>query len=109
MAETVKQLLCELQNNVGANSTKVVDVVPLNQFVLLEYVVFYYNQALTKQKTLKIKIRNDDTSLKDQVFAKEGDAINVAIHAQINGLNAELFIQNFEAFNLNFKAVRLIL
>lgn len=108
MAEIFKSLIIEVRDIVPQNSTKVVDAIPLSNFQALEYSVAFYDST-GKSKTLKLFIRKDDGSLADQVYGKGGFPFNLAIGAFLNGLNAELRIQNLEPFPINIKAARLII
>jgi len=94
---------------VPASSTKIVDTVPLSKFHRLEYGLQYHDAAGPKTRSLKLVVVKDDTSVDDQVFAKQGNTINAEVNAKVTGSNFQLEIINNETFSLDLSLARLTL
>lgn len=109
MAESFKTLTRDIRSNVPAVTTKVVDVLPLVAFKMLEYTISYTAGMPLKYKGLKLLVLKAETELATQVFGKGGEPFNIGVDAFINGSNAELRINNNEFFAVEFVAVRTII
>lgn len=93
----------------GAVSTTTLDSRPLSSLVCAYYQVCMKEQGGSRTKTLKIDIRKVDTDVEDQVYAKNGDVMNIAINAVTVGTNIELQIQNNESYGVDVSFARLTL
>jgi len=91
---------------VPASSTLAVDTALLSSFRTGEYAVNFYNGTLLKTKSLKMLINNDDAGISDQVYAKRGDALNVAISAVESGPNFLLNVTNNELSSVDVVLIR---
>lgn len=107
MAESYKNLLVKKEDVVSASSTKVVDTIALAKFKRAEYSLYYFSQSNNKTKTLKLVVVQTDSGLKDQLFAKGGNLLDIGITATINGSNFELTIINNESFVVDLVLTRL--
>lgn len=74
----------------------VVDTVRLNDFTGLQYLVAYSGD--NKSLGLNMVARKTDTDVVNQVFAKNGDPINIGIDTEINVDVCETKVTNGEAF-----------
>lgn len=109
MAESIKTLIRDFRATVPNNTNQVVDNVPLIAFRALEYTLVYFGGSPLKRRVLKMLVQKTDTDLTTQVYGKNGDALNVAIDAFINGANAELRFNNLENYAVDLAATRLII
>ena len=94
---------------IPASTTLVVDTVALSNFRHLEYVVTYEDLTTNDLKSSKILILNDNSSLDDSVFGRNGSNIKVALSATTNAGNMELEVTNSETNSVLFVAQRSIL
>ena len=92
---------------VGAGVNTVLDFLPVANMNCAYYFICFKEQGGVKTKTLKIDIRRVDMDVEDQVYAKNGDSMNIALTAVIVGTNMELQIQNNEAFGIDVEFTRL--
>jgi len=92
---------------VPASTTQVVDTLALSSFGCLNYVVCMKETGGTKTKMFKLDVRNADTVMNDQVYAKEGDNLSVAVNSNISGANFELEFINSETFGIDVTFTRL--
>lgn len=109
MAESIKTLVRDVRATVPANTTQVVDFLPLVAFRALEYTIVYQGDAPLKVRVLKLLVRKTDTELTTQVYGKNGDTLNIGIDAFINGANAEVRLNNLENFVVNLTATRMLI
>lgn len=109
MAESIKTLIRDFRSNVPGNTNQVVDSVSLIAFQALEYTLVYFGDTPIKRRVLKVLVQKTDTDLATQVYGKNGDALNIAIDAFINGSFAELRLNNLENFAVDLTATRLII
>ena len=95
--------------SLSPTSTTVLDSLPLSSFVCAYYHLCFKEQGGVKTKTLKIDIRKVDTDVEDQVYARNGDSINIAVNAVTVGANMELQIVNNEAFGIDASFAKITL
>jgi len=94
---------------VSSGVTTTLDSRPLSSFVCAYYFLCFKEQGGVKTRTLKIDIRKVDTDVEDQVYAKNGDSMNIAVTAVTVGTNMELQVQNNTAFGVDVEFTRLTL
>jgi hypothetical protein len=87
--------------------TKVVDSIPLDAFYSLDYFVSIRNQDVSKNRTLKMTIAREQSSLKDSVYSKVGSPIQYEINAVPSGGVMNLEVKNNEAFQLRLIGKRI--
>lgn len=104
--ESTIDFLTKKTDIVPANSSKVIDTIPLSSFRLIEYTLSTFNMTESKTKGLKMLVKYSETSLNDQVYGKIGDQISFNIDAVQSGLNMNLTLQNNESFPLNLTLIR---
>jgi len=107
MGESFKNLWCDSKDDVPANTLKAVDTIALSSFRVAEYLVLFIGGSPEKTKSLKLNLRKTDSNIETQVYARSGDLLAVGIDAVINGANAELQVNNSEAFAIEVKFARL--
>ena len=93
--------------SVGAGATEVVESIPLTNFTCVEYTICMKNAAGTLTKTLKMLARRDDMDIKDTIYAKNGDPINIEISSVQTGTDFQLTFVNNEAFSISVAFARL--
>lgn len=96
MGESVFQTWVTIKKQIPANSTMVVDSIPLSDFITLEYLVAYFGD--NKTLGLNMSARKTDTDVVNQVYSKNGDALTIGIDTEINVDVCETKVTNGEAF-----------
>lgn len=111
MADWDKESIFDLINNgsvdISSGITKVVETIPMNKFNCLEYTVCIKNELETLVKTLKIQVSKNNSDIKETVYAKNGNAINIGITCVQSGSNFELTFVNNESFLVKVNFARL--
>lgn len=96
MGESVFQTWVTIKKQIPAGQTLVVDSIPLSDFIKLEYLVAYSGD--NKSLGLNMSARKTDTDVVNQVFAKNGDPLNIGIDTDINVDVCETKVTNGELF-----------
>ena len=94
---------------VDANTTKVVDTLPILNFGFVHYYVHIRDVDSTRANSFQISVQRDDTGLTEIVFAKFGSQLDFDITSAEVGGQLQLSLENNEAFNVEFRFARLIL
>ena len=94
-------------STVGASSTEVLETIPLSSFTCLEYTICIKNGDGSLTKTLKLLARRDDMDIKDNIYAKNGDPIDIEINSVQISTNFQLEFVNNEAFSLDVSFIRI--
>ncbi len=92
---------------IPANSTLIVDTELLSQFDNIEY--SFAIKKLTLAKTLKMLVLKADVSVKDQVYSRHGDSINIELNTLSNGTDFSLEIINHEAVSVGLIFLKTLL
>jgi len=90
-----------------AGETKIVDKIPLTKFKAVDYLIALESNSLSK--VFKIYVRKKGSTVSDQLFAKNGDAIDIEANPIVNGSDFELQIINNEINGLNLSFVRTLI
>ena len=98
----------DVNDTVPASSTKVVDSIPVANFVNLDYKCTVFNQPNSVTKAFDLKVIYDGSILKDVLFGKVGSIINYDINVNLNAGNMEISITNNESYDLDVSLGRLI-
>ena len=106
MGVSVAQPWIKKNTTVAAQSTKIVDSIPVAKFSRAEYVVSYKNAINDKKKSLKLSAEIQGSEVFDSVYARLGD-LDVGINTLITGSNMELKVTNNELFLIDVKFARL--
>jgi hypothetical protein len=109
MANIPKTLVIDLADTILAGATKAVDAIPLSAFSALEYFVNTKSTVPDQRKFLKVLVKRTETDVETQVYARNGDPLNIELEAFVNGSNAELRLKNNEAFTIELAATRIII
>ncbi len=109
MANIPKTLVIDLADTILAGATKAVDAIPLSAFSALEYFVNTKSSSPDQRKFLKVLVQKTDMNVETQVYARNGDPLNIEVDAFVNGGNAELRLKNNEAFTIELAATRIII
>lgn len=105
MADSIKAIQSEIKMTLPANQTTVVDAHFLDCFDGLEYSIIFFD-ATTLKKRLNLIVSKTELGLATQVYGRSGSGLNLAIDAFIQGTQAELRVENMEAFDVNFVATK---
>lgn len=97
------------KKSVAANSTVVVDELPMSKFDTLEYIISIIGALPTDHKYLKLSVFKDDTTVNDTVFGRYGSSLNVGINAIVTGSLAQIQVVNGESFDVDVVLTRTIL
>lgn len=89
------------------NSTVIVDAELLSQFENIEY--SFVIKKLTLAKTLKMLVLKADALVKDQVYSRHGDSINIELNTLSNGTDYSLQIKNNEAVSVGLVFLKTLL
>lgn len=74
-----------------------------------EFIVNIRSSVDAKEKSLKIAVVNDESNLKDQVYARAGSPLDVDVQSQISGSDFNLVLTNNESFSVSVIVAKLIL
>ena len=107
MAVSRSQIWQRRVDSIPASSAKIVDTIPLEDFRGLEYMLSVKNDAGDKHKSLKLNVKNDDSSLSHSISGRLG-VLGIEVNPQINGSSYELQINNVETSNLTITMARAI-
>lgn len=88
------------QSVILAGSTATIHVLPLSEFVSMEYLINIRDAGATKSKSFKMQVDNGATGLHDTIFSILGDNLSYTISASIVGSNMELVVTNNEVFDI---------
>lgn len=99
----------KVSGTVSSSTTDVVDQIALADLQGIKYLLCYWNDVEDKRKMMELSVVKKTASLKDTVFGKIGDNLNVSVSFGISGANLQLSITNSEAFDVDFQLARLIL
>lgn len=106
MADSARAPWRGFESEIPAGATVVVDSEPLDCFHRLDYVLAFFD-AGAQLKSLNLAVFNTDIGLATQVSGRHGAALGLSIDAFLNGSNAEIRVQNFEAFGVSLVASKL--
>ena len=106
MAESRSNVWIRLSASIPANSTVVVDSEKLTDFTQLEYAVKFREPTLEKNKSLKISVSRDDTLVNDQIYAKQGDPIDIEVNAMSDGIDYSLEFKNNTALGVEATLIK---
>jgi len=107
MGDSVQQILVKKNDVVAASETKVVDTIGLPEFDHVEYSVSYVEISGPRSTSFKISVSIDDNDIKEQVFARVPNDINILIDTQIDSGNFQLQIQNQDTSSFEVRLARL--
>lgn len=99
----------KVSGSVSPSTTNIVDIQALADMQGLRYMLCYWNDANDKRRLLDISVVKKTGSLKDIVYGKIGDSLDVAVDFGISGSDLQMSITNNEAFPVDFQLARLIL
>ena len=109
MAESNLRLSCKILKTLPAGSTIVADTMPLNSFSQLEFIVNLRDASGPRTKSLKLSAHVVDVSVRDQVYARYGDPINIEVNAVSTGTDFELQFVNNELVPVDLTLIKTIL
>jgi hypothetical protein len=109
MAESQFEPQRKLVDAITAGQTKNVDTLKLSLFNSLEYIINIYDAAGPRVKALKMRVDRVDVSVKDQVYARAGDPLNIQVNAVSNGVDFNLEFISGELVPVDVVAIRTIL
>jgi hypothetical protein len=92
--------------DVLANTTQVVDIIPMSSFRSLEYLISYHGGLPLKDKTFKFVCNQAETLVETQAFAITGNSMKIGIDVFVSGQNAEVRVVNQENYNIKFAALK---
>ena len=95
-----------ISGTVAGLSTEVLDTIPLSDFKGLKYIISYCNETEVKFKTLELLASKAGADVKDTVYAKVGDIIDIDVEFIKSGTDAELTFTNNESFDVDVSAFR---
>lgn len=92
-----------------SSSTTIADTINLASFRQLEYIINYRDSVTKREKSIKVTVLKDDTTLEEQVYAVSGAPLSIGLNTNINGSNYELEITNNEPNTVDMSFARLTL
>jgi len=95
--------------SIGASSTKVIDFLPITTFKWVHYMLRIENSTGSKAKSLNLEAQKVDSLIKDIIFAKFGNTVDIEINAKESSGQFQLEIVNNEAEALEVRLARLTL
>lgn len=89
--------------------SKVVHSIPLIDFDSLDYAVSVKKADQTLNRSFRLLVNRLDAGLSDTVSAIVGSVIGYSVDVVVNGANAEVVVQNNEAFSLevNLRCIKI--
>lgn len=88
----------------------VCDLIPLDKFISIKYVVTIFNDSQTNARTLEMNVVNKNNGVYENVFNVIGDSFNYEITTRVNSSNqSEMVFKNLETFDLSVVFARMIL
>lgn len=94
-----RQIWDQFTDTIPANSSRVIDVIPLEDFDLLSYELAFFGPSQNDVKSMSMKVQQFSGVVQDQVFGRSG-SLGISVNGQVNGLNFELLVQNSEAYSV---------
>lgn len=98
MGESRFRVISRHEETIPANSTVIVDAELLSQFDNIEY--SFVVKKLNSSKSLKMLVLRTDLILKDQVYSRIGDSINIELNTISNGIDYSLEVKNNESVSV---------
>lgn len=95
--------------SVSASSTKVIDNLPYAAFRFAHYIMRIENSTGSKAKSLNLEAQKVDNNLRDLVFGKFGNSVDVEITTKEVAGQFQLEIVNNETEDLDIRFARLVL
>jgi hypothetical protein len=97
----------KMKYTVPALTSAGLDIVPLSKFSAIDYSASF--KGTTSVKGLKLFISKSVTGIKDQVFAKSGDSLNIQLSTSIAGTDMVMTVSNLESFAIDVTLTRALL
>ena len=91
----------QFSGTIPAGQSVVVDSIALTEFSRLNYELSFFNDAETITKSFTFTVRKQNTTVRDQVFARLG-TMDISADSQVNAGEYNLVIANSEAFVVNY-------
>lgn len=107
MAESNWKPFSSHEATVPANSTLIVDSELLTHFENIEY-TFKIKKNLDS-RSLKLSVHKSDVNVKDQVYAKTGDPINIEMNTLSDGSEYSLEIVNNESVSVGLVFLKMLI
>lgn len=95
--------------SIPASSTLVVDSLPFAPFKFAHYIVRIQNSTGSKAKSLNLEAQKVDNILRDLIFGKFGNSVDIEINTKSVSGQFQLEIVNNELEDLEVRFARLIL
>lgn len=99
----------KFSRSINASTTSIVDSIPLTSFDKIEYIISYKDIVTNRVRALKVSVVNDDTTIKEQVYAISGAPLDIDLTTKVTGPNYELEIVNNELNAVEMLFARLTL
>jgi len=90
-------------------STTVVHSSTLASLRHADFILNFKSLTTNRERSLKLQVVNDDGTLNDQVYAKTGSQMNIAVNAAVSGPDFNLVCVNGENFAVSLTLVKLII
>lgn len=107
MVDIAKKHIVKKCINVPAGDTIAIDSVAVSKFDYATYSLRYLSDDGLKARSLKLDVFLNDTDVKDQVYAKGGFPLDVAVCSTIVGSAVEVQVTNNESFDVEVCFLRL--
>lgn len=83
--------------------------IPLTDFHSVDYVITAWNDSEIKTKSINMKVINLNTELKETVYLKTGNGINLIVTPIIDGSIMKVAISSSETYEINLDIARMVL
>lgn len=101
------QVYKKIKYTIPAMTSAAVDIVPLSSFSSVDYSASF--KTSTKNRGLKIFVSKAVSGIKELVFAKVGDFINIEVTTSISGSDLLVNVQNQETTAVDIVITRALL
>lgn len=101
-------LWAELNGTANASTTVVADTALLSSFVSTKYVIEIRDNTQAEFLFCEMLVFYDGSEIKETVYGKITNGIDVNLDTQINGTDYEFLITNNESISLTYKIAKLI-